>query len=355
MFKQPLFLLLFVLVPLFLWFRHQRYFLRHSYVDSLSQVTGVSRWRAIKSVCFYLALICFILAAADPQFQVTEQKHTLLVHKYVLINDGSGSMVDGNKDRGIGRALGTVQKGNEAFLKLLDQRDDGSKDLVGAVVFANDAYVVSHLVDDPVFVAKKLSYVNYRSPPMALGTQLEKALWAGVFLVMNVNKGTELSDDMKRLQVRMYGAGLKIKQDAFVKKVVDENKERAKGASLVVFTDGEFSSPEGAQHLMSCYKIMDFCKLVGIRVYVISVEQLQDLVMISCKETGGNGVVIKEYNQARFDQAYTDIVKSQVNEYVVTERVADRSLAMWLATGGLCFFLVNLVLANTLSRVFTDV
>jgi len=355
MFKQPLFLLLFALVPLFLWFRHQRYFLRHSYVDSLSQVSGVSRWRAIKTVCFFLALTCFILAAADPQFQVTESKQTLSVHKYVLINDGSGSMVEANKDRGVGRALGTVGKGNEAFLKLLDQRNDGSKDLVGAVVFANDAYVVSHLVDDPTFVTKKLSYIDYRRPPMNGDTQLEKALWAGVFLVLNVNKGTELSDDMKRLQVRMYGQGLRVKQDSLVNKVVAENKDRAKGASLVIFTDGIFDKPEGTQHIMSCYKIMDLCRLLGIRVYVISVEQLQDLVMLYCKESGGNGVVIREYNQARFDQAYTDIVKSQANEYVIMERVEDRSLAMWLATGGLCFFLVNLVLANTVSRVFTEV
>src|ERR1019366_8019947 len=156
---------------------------------------------------------------------------------------------------------------------------------------------------------------DYRVPPMNSGTQLEKALWAGVFLVLNVNKGTELSDDMKRLQIRMYGVGLKMKPDSFVDKMVAENKEKAKGASLVVFTDGIFDKPEGAQYLMSCYKIMDFCKLVGIRVYVISVEQLQDLVLMSCKETGGNGVVIKEYNQVRFDQAYIDIIKSQANEY----------------------------------------
>lgn len=355
MFKQPLFLSLFALVSLFLWLRHQRYFLRHSYVDSLSQVTGVSHWRVVKAGCFYLALACFIFAAADPQFQVTEQKHTMLVHKYVLINDGSGSMVEGNKDRGVGRALGTVQKGNEVFLKLLDQRNDGSKDLVGAIVFSNDAYIVSHLVDDPAFVAKKLSYVDYRNAPMNGGTQLEKALWAGVFLAMNVNKGTELSDDMNRIQVRMYGYGFKVKQDAFVKKVVDDNQDRVKGASLVIFTDGVFYQPEGANQVMSCYKIMDFCKLMGIRIYVISVEQLQSLVMVSCKETGGSGVVIKEYNQARFDQAYTDIVKSQANEYVVTEKVADKSLAMWMAIVGLCFFLINLVLANTISRVFTEV
>lgn len=355
MFKQPLFLLLFALVPLFLWFRHQRYFLRHSYVDSLSKVTGVNRWRTIKSVCFYLALTCLIVAAADPQFQVTESKQVLLVHKYVLINDGSGSMVDSKKDRGVGRELDTVHKGNEAFLKLLDQRNDGSKDLVGAIVFSNDAYVVSHLTDDPTFVAKKLSYIDYRLPPMSGGTQLEKALWAGVFLILNVNKGTELSDDMKRLQTRMYGRGLKMKQDSLVNKIVVDNKDRAKGASLVVFTDGIFDRPEGAQDVMSSFKIMDFCKLMGIRVYVISVEELQDLVTIYCKETGGNGVVIRQYNQSLFNQAYTDIVKSQANEYVVTERVEDRSLAMWLATAGLSFFLVNLVLANTISRVFTEV
>lgn len=295
-----------------------------------------------------------VMGACNFVWKTKESFRVSLVHKYVLINDGSGSMVDYNKPNGIGKELTSVLSGNAKLFEFLGKRQDGSKDLVGAVVFSSDSYVVSFLSDDPEFVHKKLKRVDYRLPPMNQGTYVGIGLWTGLEMVLSHDKSISQSD-LDHLQLKFYGAGHNIKKDSVTEALV-ANKNVFAGSSLIFFTDGIFDYPEGNPRIMSTYKIINFCKDMGIRVYFISIFQLDPLIIRYCKDSGGRGELITDgYNKKRLEEIYEDIVTSQAKEYTIKEESVDRSLGTILGLIGLALVLCGLVLHNTKQLNFTEV
>ena len=356
MFEHPYFLAITVLAVAFLFYRQHRYYLTHAYVKALKATQQRFRldWRSAAQKLFVLiGWLCLIVAASGMTWGFVQPTKKQQVHKYVLVNDGSGSMVDGGKPQGKGKQLQAVHTGNVALLDMLSQRDDGSKDSVGAVVFSNDAFIVSYLVDDPKFIEKNLGYVDYRQWPMAGGTNLEKALWCGMEMLIRDGKKAD-DDDVFALQRAMYGQGEKYARNEKMSQLVHKYIKIVEGGSIVIFTDGMFS-PQGHATMMSTFKLLDLCKELHIRVYLISVEMVDQQVSLGLKETGGFGVVLTSFDERSLQKAYEDVVKSQSQEEIVVDQPVRRPLSPIFAAVAFVLISVGLLLRLTLNRSYTEV
>lgn len=351
MIQNPYLLLLLLLFPAYFYFsRRIKFYFRHAYLDGLGDkaVRNYINWRYfILTGVFFL-----VLAASNIVFQMKETVRVYQVHKYVLVNDGSGSMIDFKKENGIGNELTAVLSGNDKLFDFLGNRKDGSKDLVGAIVFSDDAFTVAGLTDDPKFVQKKLKRIDYRLSPMARGTDIESGLWAAVEMLLSHNNVVKQSE-LDRLQLKFYGRERQVKPDEEVKSII-ERKESFLGSSIIIFTDGIFNA-EGDNRKMSSFKIINFCKLVGIRVYFISIFDLDKGLISFCKDTGGRGDIIKGYDKKRLEEIYDEIVISQANEHVVKEQSVDHSLALIFGGIGLWLILTGIFIHTTLQLDFTEV
>jgi hypothetical protein len=351
MIQHPYLLLLLLLFPVYFYFKNRvKFYFRHACLQNLQ---GFADKTWLKWQHFMLCGVFFItLAACNITWKMMETSKVYQVHKYVLVNDGSGSMISFQKENGIGDQLAAVLSGNDKLFEFLGKRKDGSKDLVGAIVFSDDAFVVAGLTDDPQFVQKKLKRIDYRLDPMAKGTDIESGLWAGVEMLLSHNDVLD-QDELYKLQFKFYGQENKVKIDDFIKSVV-ERKDKFSGGSIIIFTDGVFNAI-GSQRKMSSFKIIDFCKLVGIRVYFISVFDLDKDLIKFCKDTGGRGEVIKEFDQKKLEEIYNEIVVSQANEYVVKELSVDHSLSDILGGVALWLILTGFMIHTTLQLNFTEV
>lgn len=351
MIQNPYLLLLLLLFPVYFYFRNRvKFYFRHACLDNLR---GKTVKTYLKWQYFMLFGAFFItLAAANFVFSATEKIKVYQVHKYVLVNDGSGSMVNNSKENGIGDELMAVLSGNDKLFDFLGNRQDGSKDLVGAVVFSNDAFTVSGLTDDPRFVQQKLNRIDYRLPPLGMGTDIESGLWAGVEILLSHNDAIN-QYDLTKIQFRFYGLETQIKPDDFIKSIVAD-KDKFAGGSIIIFTDGVFN-PHGDQRKMSSFKIIDFCRMIGIRVYFISIYNLDAQLVKFCKETGGRGDIIKGFDKKRLEEIYNEIVVSQANEHIVKEQSVDHSLSEIFGGIGLWFILVGFFIHTTIQLNFTEV
>ena len=349
MIQNPYSLLLLLLFPVYFYFRNRvKFYFRHACLENLSGRTTntLFKWQ------YFMLLGAFFitLAAANFVFSMTDRIKVYQVHKYVLVNDGSGSMVDSQKENGVGHQLTAILSGNDKLFELLGNRGDGSKDLVGAIVFSNNAFIVSGLTDDPRFVQQKLKRIDYRAEPLAMGTDIEAGLWGGVEMLLSHNHVVN-EDDLIKLQFKFYGQETRVKSDDLIESI---NKEKIAGGSIIIFTDGVFN-PHGSQNKMSSYKLIDFCKMMGIRVYFISVYDLDSELVRFCKETGGRGDIIKGFDRKKLEAIYNEIVVSQANEYVVKEQIVDRSLSEIFGGIGLWFILAGFFIHMTIQLNFTEV
>lgn len=349
MIHNPYLLLLLLVFPAYFLIRKRvKFYFRHAYIDNLSSNTAreTISWR----YAIFLGMFFLILAASNIVLKTKESVRSYQVHKYVLVNDGSGSMVNVAKENGIGRELNAVLAGNDKLFDFLGNRKDGSKDLVGAIVFSNDAFTVSNLTDDPKFVQKKLKRIDYRVSPLAAGTDIEAGLWASLEMLLASNVD---QDELDHLQFKCFGIENEIKLDDKLNLIVDK-KDKLAGSSVIIFTDGIFN-PYGNKSKLSSFKIIDFCRLIGVRVYFISLFDLDKKLISFCKATGGRGEVVAGYDQKRLEEIYDDIVKSQANEYVVKETTVDHALSDFFGIAGLSFMVIGLLMHLTIQLNFTEV
>jgi hypothetical protein len=319
----------------------------------MESVGKVSWWNLAKTFCYASGMVVLVAAAANYLLGYKETTKVQAVHKYVMINDASGSMVDVSKERGVGQSLGAIEAGNEALLDLLSKRNDGSKDFVGATVFTDNSYVVSYMVDDPKIVRQKLLQVNYSLPPLNGGTLMDKALWGGIELVANHDDNLT-DDELKLMTNRMSGRGLTFKKDSEIDRIVQKCLPLTKGTSLIIFTDGVFSNPLGGPLQMSAFKLLQLCQELKIRVYIISVEQIEPSMLKAIKETGGQGIVRKSFEKEAFREIYSDIVNSQSQETVVVERDMRQSLGTWFGLVAGILLCSGFFLSQTLCRRLTE-
>ena len=309
--------------------------------------------RRIQQLSNIFGWLFLIIAAAHFTYGVKEKVTKQAVHKYVLINDASGSMVSNGDKRGVGQGLKAVEAGNKALLDLLSSRSDGSKDFVGATVFDHDSYVVSYLVDDPQFVKQKLSTINYNLPPLGGGTQLDRAIWGGIEVIINSDDDLDQKETTV-LMSRIYGSG-DLKKDDSLLEVIRKHKPKSDGASLVIFTDGVFSNVDGTTTQMSGIKLLELCDELGIRVYMISVSAMPTPVLSKLKETGGDGIVSASFDAKTFSKIYRDIVNSQSQETVVIEQTAKKSFSTELGIAATVLLLFGFIQSHIINRRYTEV
>lgn len=365
-FSHPLFLSLFVLFLGFLIARKSRYFLRHASVAIIVNAQKRNRGRGIMAAlppfCRYLGFILLILAAADYCGDYEDHYQKNLIHHYVLLNDGSGSMVSGGEKNGVGERLKALLNGNDKFLATLEKlkRPDGSKDWVAAAIFSNDAFVVSYPTEDYNFVREKLRQVDWTMPPLNHGTEIDKAVWLGIKIILkknSENKGTfYLEDELTRIGIYTMGGGRQfdLKNLSVLQTKTAKIKNEIRGSSLVIFTDAEILF-DGNQFRMSVAKLFLFCKALGIRAYLISVEQIDADLARYIKETGGDSLVISNISSEKITTAYANIVNKEAGEYITVSRRQKKSYAEWLAGTGLALLTVCIMLRNTMSRSLTEI
>lgn len=353
MIENPYFLLLLLVFLLYFCFwKSRKFYFRHPCMENLP--TFNPKFWLSWEFLMLTGILFLIAGAANFVWKTKESSKVNLVHKYVLINDGSGSMVDNNRPNGVGDALTAVLSGNAKLFDFLGKRNDGSKDLIGAVAFSSDSFIVSYLSDDPDFVHKKLKRIDYRLPPMNQGTYVAAGLWTGLEMILSHDQSIS-PESLDNLQVKFYGQGHNIKHNNTTESIV-ANKANFAGTSLIFFTDGVFFAPDGNKNIMSTYKIINFCKEMGIRVYFISIYQLDQTIIRYCKDTNGRGEIVADgYNKKKLEAIYEDIVTSQAKEYVIKEENVDRSLGTILGSIGLVLVLCGLVLHTTKQLNFTEV
>ncbi len=358
-FEHPWLLLLFLLVlPLLIW-RRSKYFLRHSYLKAMMGAKKIALINFLRLISWLL----IILAAVDYGTGYKESHKKLIIHHYVLINDGSGSMVGDENALGVGKKLTILLKANDHFLKTLEnlERPDGSKDFVGMLVFADDAFVVSYFVEDYDFIRQKMFQIDWRIAPLNLGTQTNKAIWASIKLILknNVESGGDFFSDeeLVNLEARFKGSGRRFSLENFyaLSNKVSLIKEQIRGSSIIIFTDGIFPI-DGKTDFMSVMKLVLFCGEMGIRPYLISVEAAIDPALLNLlKSAGGEGMIVSSFDLEKINGAYQRIINQQAGEYELIDRYQKKSYADWFAGAGLAGLLICIVLRNTVSRSLTEI
>jgi hypothetical protein len=126
------------------------------------------------------------------------------------------------------------------------------------------------------------------------------------------------------------------------------------GGSIIIFTDGMFSA-QGNASMMSTFKLLDLCKELRIRVYLISVEFIDPQVSLGLKETSGFGVVLTSFDDKVFQKTYEDIVTSQSQEEIVIEQPIRKPLSPILGPIAFGLIAAGLMLRLTLNRSYTEV
>lgn len=350
--------LLALLIPLIIWRRDRRYQLRRATLmvfQGKGQIKGRSFWK--KNLPYFLlmpALALLIIAAADPFAGERKIYKKLIIHNYILMNDGSGSMVSFGEEKGVGRSLQALMSANEEFLNSLEKLEKlaEQKDLVGLIAFSHDAYVVSYPTADYRVIKKKLELIHWNAVPLGGGTELANALWTGIQVVM---AKTDHKDDLAAFEKYCSGSGSNLNLPASLKTQAQGFADEIIGTSFIIFTDGNVYMT-GSLARLSTGKILDLCRLLKIRVHLISVEWLGADLQTAIAKTGGSVAIVKKASDAyKLKEIYKQIAERHAREYLIEDRLEKRSYYLWFAVPGTCLLFIWLFVRNTVSRSLTTV
>ena len=295
-----------------------------------------------------------ILSAADLWLGYEETSKKYLLHNYVLINDGSGSMV------GVPDAIPAMLSGNRIFFETLKQSDrkDDERDLVAQVVFSNGAYVVSYFREDYDNLMRKMELTNWTSPPLNMGTDAGSGLWSALQLSLKKNQQNGghayTNEEMKFLIARVRGMESELSLNKALEEKTNVIRNELNGYVFIVFTDGMFdlsSSPE----FISPTKTIQLCKKLGIKVYVISVGSANGELSELVKSTGGTMMFIKTNNDRKAIAAlYKKTAEEELRSTKNFVEQKKRYYYKWFAIPALALLFIWIVLKNTVSRSLTE-
>ena len=335
----------------------RKYFVK---VGSLAKIAHVNErdggkifWKKFFPLFLFLSGISLLILSAF-NFWKGYEKHSqkYLVHNYVLINDGSGSMA--------GWGIETLLFGNKVFfetLKTFDRKED-ERDLVAQAVFSDGAYVVSYFGDSYDNLYKKMELINWETPPLNGGTDAGSGFWSAIQLVLKKNSynggSNYSSEEMSALIARVRGWENELVLTDVLKEKTATLEKELTGYVFIMFTDGSFTVSQGDKFI-SPRKVLDLCKGLGIKVYIISVGsanvELEKLV-----ESTGGGMFFIESNADH--QSLAGIYKKIAEEegrstvdFVVKEK---RYYYRWFAIPAFALLFFWIVLKNTVSRSLTE-
>lgn len=360
MFDHPwVFLSLIFLIAVIFW-RKSGYFVK---VGSLSKIApsyernkGKIIWKKFFPLfVFFSGMSLLILSAADFWMGYQQQSKKYLLHNYVMINDGSGSMLWDPQ------TIPTLLSGNKVFfetLKELDRKDD-ERDLVAQVVFSNGSYVVSYFREDYDNLMRKMELVDWRASPLNQGTDAGSGFWSAIQLTLKKNSynggHNYSSEEMKMLIAHVRGA----EEDEFklggkLKEKTAILRDELKGYVFIVFTDGQFDMSPYPEFI-SPGKTISLCKELGIKVYIISVGSANAELQESIRATGGSMFFIKT---SRDSKALAVLYKKIAeNESRSTKNFVEQKkhyYYQWFAVPALALLSLWIVLKNTVSRSLTE-
>lgn len=358
--------------------RRSRWFLRVATVAPLIRAKQKYQGRIgfKKYLPYFLlggGLILLIIAAADPIAGEKRSRHRYLIHTYVIINDGSGSMTfDARAPATKGPRVESLLAANKAFLETIKTmpRPLDEKDAVGAVLFSGDAFILAYPDINYDNLWLKLNLINWKESPLGLGTELNKALWTAIQMIIRRNQQTGgeffTAEELKNLQLHLSGSGRTLNLSSSLRKKAELIAEEIKGTSFIIFTDGQFylepysysgySGPGGSgDSQLSAAKNILFCRQLGIRVYLIAAETLDTAVIPLVKKTGGQFQFLRKMEDvALLRKAYLNILQQQANEFVAEDEAVKVSYYFWPALAGLSLIFLGMLVKNTVSRSLTD-
>lgn len=123
--------------------------------------------RHLPVLLFFGGLAFFIVAFADPYLAFTEENLTVRGQKIAILVDASGSMGQGEYDfkaeilkleKGGPQVFYSAVAAAESFVKL--RMEGGHRDLVGFILFGNEAYVVTPFTPDYQNILTSISLVG---------------------------------------------------------------------------------------------------------------------------------------------------------------------------------------------------
>jgi len=287
MFENSYWLVLLLIFPVLWKFNKSKYYAKVSSSFFMS-----SKKMNVGKILSYFIILYLFLASIGISIQYENALFSQEKRHYILVNDGSLSMVSAELTEPLLRA-------NYIFLDLL--KTSNFPDTVGSIVFSDNAFIVSYLLDDVDFTIEKLKRVKWDQYPLNLGTSVENALWTS-FLISMKKYPDKLN--LSELKNGLSGKGI----DADLSHIpVLKFKEYLKGTCLILFTDGYFSPNPLSKSGLSPIKIMDMLRKVGVIVYIIDLEppnvQLIESGFVGyVKDTGGDMIYAKQ-------QSLSDVYK----------------------------------------------
>lgn len=367
------FLLVIIIIAVLLLPRRHRWFLRVSTIKFFAETSANYQGRInFKKYLPYLflasGLLLLLVAAADPIIGEQKLNQRFLVHDYLLINDGSGSMSNDARGhpRGVGERISVLLSANEAFLEAVKStpRPSNEKDAVGAIIFSSDAFILSYPNVNYDNLWLKLNTIYWKNNPLGLGTELNKALWVAVQAIIRKNHQqggdyfTIEEIESLRRHVSMPGRNLNISPN--LRKKIELIAQEIIGTSFIIFTDGEFNlEPRSYNNSynseLSVAKNLLLCKELGIRVYLISAEARNKDVIPLVKTTGGEFYYLRKMRDvAQLKELYLNILRRQSKEVVVEGQTVKVSLYFWPGFIGFCLIYFGLLAKYTISSSLTS-
>ncbi len=359
MFDHPWALLFFVALISIFFLRRNKYFVKVGSLIKHAPYYKKNRGRIIwkerlPSFLFISGISLLILATADLWMGYSEQSKKYLLHNYVLINDGSGSMMMFKEP------IPALLFGNKVFFETLKEADrkDDERDLVAQVIFSNGAYVISYFREDYDNLMRKMELVDWRSSPLGQGTDAGSGFWSALQLVLKKNTyngGHSYSpEEMKMLMARVRGWEGDLKFNKALEEKTATIKQELTGYVFIVFTDGEFDVGSAPQFI-SPNKTINLCERLGIKVYIISVGSanidLQQLV----RSTGGDMLFLKTSRDRQAVAAlYKKIAERELRSTKNYIEQKKHYYYRWFALPALALLSLWIVLKNTVSRSLTE-
>jgi hypothetical protein len=357
-FEFPIALLLMLFIPLLLVLK-RRTRQRLPYADVGGWVATGRRpaWqRHYDEIIYVLVSLSVVMGLANLSYSEALTEN-FFESKWIFVAlDMSGSMkrpISMYSDKSIGDA---AIEGVETFI---DMR--GQEDYIGIVGFSSYAKLVAPLTFDRNLLQKKLDLLKkenqtslYRELGAGGGTNVSEAVWLSLsaLFAMLPEENRLSSQELAGLRTMLLGPP----------GVVPEVPARLRGSgfgrgmAVILFTDGRIEPAlraggrGGGPNLVNLIELM---KLVGIKLYIISVGGDVDAAVADVMEKSGTAalgrifVTAKDVDRETIREVYSEIDRLEKNRNLARITRVKKSTRQHFA--GLAFILMSghLLLRNT--------
>jgi Ca-activated chloride channel family protein len=326
-FAHPWFLLLLLALPVLAWLKGRRSQQPAAFLYSSTQlVRSVANLRPAGAGRFlaamrWLALGCFIVALARPQFIESETTVKASGIDIVVALDLSGSME--SEDFTLhGRRVNRLVVAKDVLQKFIDKRPG---DRIGLVAFAGRAYIAAPMTLDHEFLRQNLDRLNLHT--IEDGTAIGSALAAGV------NRLRDLQSKSKIVILMTDG------QNNAGKVPPLTAAEAAQALGVKTYTIGVGTRGTAPMPV----------RMFGQIVYQqVQVDIDEDTLQEIAQKTGGK--YYRADSTDTLEKIYDEIDQLEKTEIETKKYVQVKELFRWALVPGLLLLLVEVLLNHTVWR-----